>query len=327
MVFNAKIFKMCEKKVIPVDTGFKPGRRQSVHHHKGMFQGKIDRVDADGNTLSAEEADKLVALEAANENSGNENNDNDGGGDDDDDDAKDYFSYFKFPKDDGITDKILWVFSVPFYTLFLLIPNCGKEGYEKWYIVTFIMSIGMIGGLCHFMVQFATYIGCILSIDPIVMGIAVLAVGTSVPDALGSMIVAKAGEADMAIANAVGSNVFDILLGLGLPWMIYGFIPSFAKGTELQKHLNDQYGGFLVNNCGITTSVIILFSTLGLFFLTLFLFRWKMHKQVGVIFLILYILYIVWTILSKAVYKEALSTTCTPPTLPIGSANSSTRLL
>ena len=95
---------------------------------------------------------------------------------------------------------------------------------EKYYVVTFVMSIGMIGGLCHVMVQFATYVGCIFNIDPFIMGTMVLAVGTSVPDALGSMIVARAGEADMAIANAVGSNVFDILLGLGLPWMMKGLI-------------------------------------------------------------------------------------------------------
>ena len=56
------------------------------------------------------------------------------------------------------------------------------------------------------------------------MGITFLAIGTSIPDAIGSMVVARAGEADMAIANAVGSNVFDILLGLGFPWFLRGVI-------------------------------------------------------------------------------------------------------
>ena len=37
---------------------------------------------------------------------------------------------------------------------------------------------------------------------------------------MGSVIAARSGEAGMAIANAVGSNVFDILLGLGVPWTI-----------------------------------------------------------------------------------------------------------
>ena len=52
------------------------------------------------------------------------------------------------------------------------------------------------------------------------MGTTVLAAGTSIPDALSSIAVAKDGLANMAVANAVGSNVFDIWLGLGLPWLL-----------------------------------------------------------------------------------------------------------
>ena len=40
------------------------------------------------------------------------------------------------------------------------------------------------------------------------MGVLVLSIGTSVPDAIGSILAAKSGEADMAVANAIGSNVF-----------------------------------------------------------------------------------------------------------------------
>merc|ERR1712118_61428 len=59
-----------------------------------------------------------------------------------------------------------------------------------------------------------------LNIEPLIMGLIFLAAGTSVPDALGSIAVAKQGEGDMAVANAFGSNVFDILLGLGVPWFL-----------------------------------------------------------------------------------------------------------
>ena len=115
----------------------------------------------------------------------------------------------------------------------------------------------------------ASLVGCILNIDPVrsptrasrpvrgqiccarlthafpphhtrfprcpqpVMGIVVLAVGTSIPDALGSMIVARQGEADMAIANAVGSNVFDILLGLGLPWFLSYFVHDAPTSVDV----------------------------------------------------------------------------------------------
>ena len=71
------------------------------------------------------------------------------------------------------------------------------------------------------MVEWCVRIGCILNVPSVVMGTTVLAAGTSIPDALSSIAVARDGLADMAVANAVGSNVFDIWLGLGLPWLLY----------------------------------------------------------------------------------------------------------
>jgi sodium/potassium/calcium exchanger 4 len=50
------------------------------------------------------------------------------------------------------------------------------------------------------------------------LGLTFVAAGTSFPDFLASMLVAKKGLADMAVSNAFGSNIFDLLLGLGLPW-------------------------------------------------------------------------------------------------------------
>ena len=50
------------------------------------------------------------------------------------------------------------------------------------------------------------------------LGLTFVAAGTSFPDFLASMLVAKKGLADMAVSNAFGSNIFDVLLGLGLPW-------------------------------------------------------------------------------------------------------------
>merc|ERR1711862_728547 len=72
----------------------------------------------------------------------------------------------------------------------------------------------------YVMVDAVNRCGLILDIDSLIMGLIFLAAGTSVPDALGSIAVAKQGEGDMAVANAFGSNVFDILLGLGVPWFL-----------------------------------------------------------------------------------------------------------
>jgi Ca2+/Na+ antiporter len=49
------------------------------------------------------------------------------------------------------------------------------------------------------------------------LGLTFVAAGTSFPDCLASLLVARKGAADMAVSNAFGSNIFDILLGLGAP--------------------------------------------------------------------------------------------------------------
>lgn len=54
-----------------------------------------------------------------------------------------------------------------------------------------------------------------------VMGYTFLAAGTSVPDLMSSVIVAKQGLGDMAVSSSIGSNIFDITFGLPLPWFIW----------------------------------------------------------------------------------------------------------
>jgi len=93
-------------------------------------------------------------------------------------------------------------------------------GSQKLYLFTFSVSLVWITILSYFMVTLMEKIGCAWGISSFIMGITFLAMGTSVPDALGSIAVAKEGEGDMAVSNAIGSNVFDICIGLGLPYLI-----------------------------------------------------------------------------------------------------------
>lgn len=81
-----------------------------------------------------------------------------------------------------------------------------------------------------------------MGIPDTVMGLTFVAAGVSVPDALSSIAVIKEGYGDMAVSNAVGSNVFDILICLGLPWFIQttiidtgGHVNVISKGTFFFK--------------------------------------------------------------------------------------------
>merc|ERR1711907_167455 len=57
-----------------------------------------------------------------------------------------------------------------------------------------------------------------------VAGLTILAAGTSVPDLLSSYIVARQGEGDMAVSSSIGSNIFDVLVGLPLPWLLHNLV-------------------------------------------------------------------------------------------------------
>jgi Ca2+/Na+ antiporter len=121
----------------------------------------------------------------------------------------------------GLQARILWALSLPYMIAFrFTVPNLKVDKWKKFYFLAFVANVAWIGLLTWVMVKFAAEIGCLLNIDPALMGLVLLAAGTSVPDTIASVIVAREGEGDMAVSNAIGSNVFDILLGLGLPWTI-----------------------------------------------------------------------------------------------------------
>lgn len=170
--------------------------------------------------------------------------------------------------------------------LSISIPDCGNPKYRKYYPLSFLMSLLWIGVLTHYMVEWVTAVGCFLEVSPIFMGLVVLAIGTSVPDALGSMIAARSGEANMAIANAVGSNVFDVLIGLGFPWFLRGLIRGEPMPVDTQ---------------GIALNVIILFCTAVLFVAVLVLNAWSMNTKTGIFLFTVYVGYVIFVVIQELV--------------------------
>lgn len=170
--------------------------------------------------------------------------------------------------------------------LSITVPDCGKPAWREWYILSFVMSLLWIGLLTHYMVVWVTAVGCFLEVSAIFMGLVVLAIGTSVPDALGSMIAARSGEANMAIANAVGSNVFDVLIGLGFPWFLRGVIKSEPMGVDRD---------------GISLNVIILFCTAIMFVAVLALNDWSMNTKTGIFLFSVYIGYVIFVVIRELV--------------------------
>lgn len=151
---------------------------------------------------------------------------------------------------------------------------------EKYYLV-FVVSILLIAALSYVLVEVAVASAHILNIPEAIIALTVLAVGTSIPDLFSSIIVAKQGRGDMAVSNAIGSNIFDILIGLGLPFMIV----MFSSGKTIEA------GGNLIR------SVIILFGSVLLLVVLLVLRRWKVGKPTGIILILVYVAYVIYEII------------------------------
>eukprot|EP00976_Prorocentrum_cordatum_P016302 327399-Prorocentrum_minimum.AAC.1 len=189
-------------------------------------------------------------------------------------------SPFEMPED--WKERPMWFFSVFWYAAFTItIPKCHEPNWEKWYFVSFATSILWLGFISYIMVEWAAKIGCILNIPDIVMGTTLIAAGTSIPDALSSIVVAKQGMGDMAVANAVGSNVFDIWLGLGLPWLCY--LP-FDSG-----HIDVSTGDLTVN-------ILILMGVLIMYYGSIMSSGWKLTVLTGKIFMFCHILYVLYNV-------------------------------
>ena len=151
------------------------------------------------------------------------------------------------------------------------------DKYPKLYTVNFLISIGLLAVLSHYMVESAVAIATFFSVPSVIIGLTILASGTSIPDLLSSINVAKKGKGDMAIANAVGSNIFDITVGLGLPWF---FVTLFTGKSVIVATEN------------LSSSITLLFATVIALLFLLIAKKWEIGRYAGVLLIASYIFYI-----------------------------------
>nr|NP_001287643.1 zydeco, isoform G [Drosophila melanogaster]EYR77332.1 zydeco, isoform G [Drosophila melanogaster] len=195
------------------------------------------------------------------------------------------YSLLSYPKDKSCFAQFTWLIIWPIHLLFrIAIPDCKKAKNNKIFPLTFIMCIVWIGSLSYVVAWMITIIGDTLKIPDSVMGITFLAAGTSVPEAVSSVIVAKRGHGSMGICNSIGSNTFDILLCLGVPWLIKAVFFPIQPGQNYVA----------INSAGLEYSAITLLSTLFLLYLTFSTNKFKLDKKVGTACLVMYLVFMVF---------------------------------
>ncbi|XP_016015913.2 sodium/potassium/calcium exchanger 2 isoform X3 [Rousettus aegyptiacus] len=167
--------------------------------------------------------------------------------------------------------------------LWVTLPDVRKPSSKKFFPITFFGSITWIAIFSYLMVWWAHQVGETIGISEEIMGLTILAAGTSIPDLITSVIVARKGLGDMAVSSSVGSNIFDITVGLPLPWLLYTIIHRFHPVA--------------VSSNGLFCAIVLLFIMLLFVILSIALCKWRMNKVLGFIMFGLYFVFLVISVL------------------------------
>lgn len=164
----------------------------------------------------------------------------------------------------------------------LTVPDCRVPRWQGRAGVwgSFTMCVVWIGGLCFLVTDRIDRLADTLAVPTTIMALFVVAIATSIPDALASVYVAREGQGDMAVSNANGSNIFDILLGCGVPFALSNLV--YRKPVVVQTE-------------AIMPSMYTLLGIFAAMTLLLRASRWRMHTRTGAALLSLYVCYAVIT--------------------------------
>ena len=192
------------------------------------------------------------------------------------------FGFVIGPFEVTLIESILILSLLFIYTFFLIYRSRKEKSEEentkqrKWYFNVLFIILGLAGIIFggDLVVDNAVVLATKLGMSELLVGLTIVAVGTSLPELVTSMVAAKKGENDIAVGNAIGSSIFNIILILGLS----GIISPYAVG---ESYLID----LMVMLC---SAVIILIMSMT---------DGKIGKGKGIILIMIYALYLTYIIL------------------------------
>lgn len=174
---------------------------------------------------------------------------------------------------DGIVLLILFVG----YIVYMIVSakkamNTYQEEEEIKVISMGLSLVYIVGG--DFVVDSASNIALSLGMSQNLVGLTIVALGTSLPELVTSMVAAKKGEVDMALGNVIGSNVFNILFVLGIA-------ATISPITFIFENIIDIL-------------ILTIFSLIVLYF---GFTKHKIDRKEGIIMLLLYVAYLAYIII------------------------------
>ncbi len=89
-----------------------------------------------------------------------------------------------------------------------------------WTVFSLVVGLALLVGGAEFLIKGASKLAATLGISPLIIGLTVVAFGTSAPELAVSLNASLQGQADIALGNVVGSNICNVLLVLGVSSVI-----------------------------------------------------------------------------------------------------------
>ena len=113
-----------------------------------------------------------------------------------------------------------------------------------------------------------------MGLSETIIGLTIVAIGTSLPELVTSIVAARKGEVEMALGNAIGSNVFNIL-------MVLGIAATISPITVISNNIIDI--------------VVLIVFTLGIW--AVVAKKKEVKRPMGIIMVLLYVAYMVYIVL------------------------------
>lgn len=157
-------------------------------------------------------------------------------------------------------------------------------------VLMVVTGLGLLVLGSDWIVTSAVDIARWLGVSDVVIGLTIVAAGTSLPEVAASIAAALRGERDIAVGNVVGSNVFNIFGCVGLA----GVVAAFSGGAGGSLQITDSVLAF-----DMWVMLATALACLPVFFTDREIARWK-----GAVFLGYYFAYVTYLILDSAGHDQ-----------------------
>ncbi|XP_029289218.1 LOW QUALITY PROTEIN: sodium/potassium/calcium exchanger 1 [Cottoperca gobio] len=275
---DKKVFSNQVLVVIKKPRNFFPQHFRRMCKQETMGQETMGQ-ETDGSGSSDSDEDDI---DEDSEESSEEENEEEEDEDEEEGDKEDEPLSLEWP--DTRRKQATYLFLLPIiFPLWLTVPDVRNQKSRKFFAATFLGSILWIAVFSYLMVWWAHQVGETIGISEEIMGLTILAAGTSIPDLITSVIVARKGLGDMAVSSSVGSNIFDITVGLPVPWLLYSTFHNFDPVA--------------VSSNGLFCAIVLLFIMLLFVIISIASCKWKMNKMLGFTMFLLYFIFLVLSVM------------------------------